>query len=233
MKVVEIFYSIDGEGKRAGELTTFIRLFGCNLRCSYCDTKYSYESQPDKLPYKEMSITQIIEECKKYRTKNITVTGGEPLIHDDIEYLLQGLSQEHFDVNVETNGSVNVLKYLDDKKYENVWFTIDYKCLSSEMNNRMCMDNFTSDKNYLDNIVYKFVVGDNRDLIQAYEIICEKLLKTTSKTCYIYLSPVYGKIEPSEIVEFMKNCGLYSSNIPIRVQLQLHKYIWDVNKRGV
>ena len=85
MKVVEIFNSIDGEGKRAGELTTFIRLFGCNLNCSYCDSRYACENTDENLPWIDKSIEDILAECERYGTRNITVTGGEPLIHKDIK----------------------------------------------------------------------------------------------------------------------------------------------------
>lgn len=240
MKVVEIFNSIDGEGRRAGELTTFIRLYGCNLRCSYCDTKYSYDQQDGEKPWKEMSITEIIEECDKYDTNNITVTGGEPLIHLDIQYLLRALSEAGYDVNVETNGSVSIDRYYKDNGehatgYENVWFTIDYKCPSSNMTDKMYISNFSDVKHkpYKD-VVYKFVVGSEQDLQESLKMICQlsRFIKK-EHNCLVYLSPVFGQIEPKEIVEFMQKEKLCSSQLPIRVQLQIHKFIWDVNERGV
>lgn len=240
MKVVEIFNSIDGEGKRAGELTTFIRLFGCNLRCSYCDTPYSYNQTSNEQPWKEMSITEIIEECDKYDTDNITVTGGEPLIHLDIQYLLRALSEAGYNVNVETNGSVPLSRYYKDNGehaagYENVWFTVDYKCACSGMEDKMILDNFNRNKIPYKDIVYKFVVGSQDDLFKANEIINNFILSenTDGGNCYIYLSPVFGQIEPKEIVEFMQEKNLFNSKVPIRVQLQLHKFIWNVNERGV
>lgn len=238
MKVVEIFNSIDGEGRRAGELTTFIRLYGCNLRCSYCDTTYSYDKDSE---YTEMSIDEIVEECSKYYTKNITVTGGEPLVHSDIQWLLTALSEYEFDVNVETNGSVDISSYfiehnngewVQNEKYKNVWFTIDYKCPTSNMMNKMCMSNFTN--SYL-NTVYKFVVGSKEDLLAAYEIIKNHIYRNKHILLgnSVYLSPVFGQIEPKEIVEFMQDKHLYNESVPIKVQLQLHKFIWDVNQKGV
>lgn len=241
MKVVEIFNSIDGEGIRAGELTTFIRLYGCNLRCDYCDTTYSYNQETNEQPWKEMSITEIIEECDKYNTDNITVTGGEPLIHLDIQYLLRALSEAGYNVNVETNGSISLDKYYTNTGepnigYENVWFTIDYKCNCSGMTDKMDLNNFNRDYRPYKNVVYKFVVGSEDDLIQAYTIITNHILhasNTRTDNCYIYLSPVFGKIDPKRIVEFMQEKNLFDAKIPIRCQLQIHKIIWDVNQRGV
>lgn len=247
MKVVEIFNSIDGEGKRAGELTTFIRLFGCNLRCTYCDTPYGYEQQDDVEPYKEMSITEIIQECEKYKTKNITLTGGEPLIHNDVQYLLRALSENNYNVNVETNGSVPIKKYFNvdgtpKSGYENVWFTVDYKCPISGMENKMDMDNFSVSKYLYKNVVYKFVIGSLQDLQKATDIIQNYIFKlggvdTGSRKDYhnvVYISPVFGKIEPREIVEYLQNTPeLMNEYTPVRVQLQLHKFIWPPEKRGV
>ena len=238
MKVVEIFNSIDGEGKRAGELTTFIRLYGCNLNCSYCDSQYACTEENN---YTEMSIDEILEECSKYKTLNVTVTGGEPLIHKDITWLLAALTENHYDVNVETNGSVSLDKYFNmngdspktiKEKYENVWFTVDYKCPSSNMTELMFGDNF---RNKYRNVIYKFVVGSMADLNTAYNVIKDSLLNGGPKWkgLQIYLSPVFGKIEPKQIVEYMQKQGMYFRGVPIKVQLQLHKFIWDPDKKGV
>lgn len=237
MKVVEIFNSIDGEGKRAGELTTFIRLYGCNLRCYYCDTRYSYELEKESLPYKEMSITEIINECDKYNTDNITVTGGEPLVHLDIKYLLRALSEAGYNVNVETNGSVPIKNYFTSEGlpapgYENVWFTVDYKSPSSGQEQKMCMDNFYVNKFKYHNVVYKFVVGNKPDLDRAYNVL-NTILTDEDYNNLIYLSPIFGDIEPKEIVEYMQKTDLFNSKTPIRVQLQLHKFIWPPEQRGV
>ena len=97
MKVNEIFSSIDGEGIRAGELATFIRLAGCNLRCNYCDTKYALAQDSGK----EMTVSEILEKVNEFNVKNITVTGGEPLIHKDIEKLIDKLIENGYKVNIE------------------------------------------------------------------------------------------------------------------------------------
>lgn len=238
MKVVEIFNSIDGEGKRTGELTTFIRLYGCNLRCSFCDTKYSYEQENSDLPYKEMSIEEIIKECDKYDTDNITLTGGEPLGHLDVKYLLRALSEAGYNVNVETNGSLPIKQYFDSdgnpaEGYKNVWFTVDYKCPSSEMESKMYLDNFDQKKNLFKNVVYKFVVGSDLDLQKAEAVIKERLFTDYDIGTLIYLSPIFGAIEPKEIVEYMQKHELFNAKSPIRCQVQLHKVLWDPDKRSV
>lgn len=212
MKVVEIFKSIDGEGIRAGYPVVFIRLAGCNLRCSYCDTKYSYDVESAQ----DMSIDDIY--CAVYRLgcKRITLTGGEPLIHKDVQELISIFTQEGFEVNIETNGSVDISPYIDDKL---ILLTMDYKCPSSGMMSHMDLDNL----GYLrKKDVLKFVVGNKEDLDACRDI----RIHTQAS---IFISPVFGKIEPKEIVEYMLEHNMQDC----RIQLQLHKYIWDPNQRGV
>ena len=216
MKVNEIFLSIDGEGIRTGMPTTFIRLFGCNLRCSYCDTMYSCEVQDGEVPYKEMSVEEIINECGRLGCPNITVTGGEPLIHESINILLYELLGHHYNVNVETNGTVFPII-----RHKNLFYTMDFKTLSSNMSEKMDMDAI---KGLKAKDTLKFVVGTKEDLEQAVEVLNQ--LKTKP---HIYFSPVFGKIDPKEIVQFLLDNRLYTC----KVQVQLHKIIWDPNMRGV
>lgn len=229
-KVIEIFDSIDGEGRRAGELTTFIRLSGCNLKCSWCDTNYSQDGKCGTM----MSLEEIMDKVNKIGYHNITVTGGEPLIHNGIDKLLSTLSEHGYDVNVETNGSKDPTPYIKDTEhYKNVWFTIDYKAKSSGMQKAMALVNFY---NLRSQDVIKFVVGSRAELEDATVVINE--LESYWSTYglngntppLIYFSPVFGMIEPVEIVDFMKEKRLGRF---VRVQLQLHKIIWDPNKRGV
>ncbi len=204
--VNEIFDSIDGEGKRAGELATFIRLTGCNLRCSYCDTTYAFTQGC------EMSITDIAD---KVSYRNVTLTGGEPL-YQDVHTLLEQL-HDH-DINVETNGSMDILPYF---KYPNVWFTVDYKCKTSGESNAMLPSNFF---HLRPQDVVKFVVGSIDDLEQA-----KKVCNAYDFVCPVYISPVFGKIKPAQIVDYMKKHDLEKW----KMQLQLHKFIWKPNARGV
>lgn len=245
MKVVELFNSIDGEGRRAGELATFIRLFGCNISCVYCDSQYSCVAEEQgKLPFTEMSITQIVDKCKQLGSKNITLTGGEPLIHEDVKYLIMALSEEGFDVNIETNGAVDLASYYKEgnlnnneivniPKYKNVWYTIDYKCPASGMEDKMILSNFDVRHYKYTNTVYKFVVGSKQDLDVAKRIIQGYILTDENLGNYIYLSPVFGDIEPKDIVKYMQDNSLQNDLTPIRIQLQIHKFIYPPDMRGV
>lgn len=217
MKVVEIFNSIDGEGKRAGLPTTFIRLYGCNLNCSYCDTRYGCEGNN----YTDMTIYQIINLVNEIGCKSVTITGGEPLIHVGIKDLIGELLKLGFWVNIETNGSMPLLyfgyKHINGK----IFYTVDYKCPSSGMESKMMCDfeHLTEDD------VLKFVVGSEEDLLAAKNF----LLNVYHGDPQVYFSPVFGKITPEEIVDFILKNMMWD----VKVQVQLHKIIWDPNKRGV
>lgn len=218
MIVNEIFSSIDGEGIRQGELATFIRFAGCNLNCSYCDTKYAQKKNQGV----EKSIDEIIETIEKTNIKNITITGGEPLLQKDILKLVERLVELGYNVNIETNGSVNIKPF----QLTNVIITMDYKTKSSLMMNRMNLK-------YIDylrkNDVLKFVIGDKEDMKNVKDVLKQKQVKS-----YIYLSPVFGKIEPSELVDFLKELNEERFDTSkTRVQIQLHKVIWDSEMRGV
>lgn len=216
MKVVEIFKSIEGEGKRAGLPCTFIRLFGCNLRCKYCDTKYGWSSKYAE-DAKEMSIEQIVEEAVKIGVPHVTITGGEPLIHDDLFLLLSELAKRNFWVNVETNGTMLPKCH----SFPNIFYTMDYKTNASGMSDEM---NMGAIQTLQSKDVLKFVVGSIEDCKQAKDII-----DNIKPEAAIYFSPVFGEIEPKEIVEFLLNNEMYNCH----VQMQLHKIIWPVDMRGV
>lgn len=221
MKVVEIFHSIEGEGLRAGLPATFIRLYGCNLNCSYCDSRYACEGDE----FEEMTIVDIVKEVQQIGCPNVTITGGEPLIHHGIEELVSILSCNQFQVNIETNGSGSLKDFSDRIGSFHVtpyFFTMDWKCLSSNMSSKMLEENIyqLSHKDVL-----KFVVGCKEDLIQMKQFIKSHTITTNN----IYVSPVFGKIEPSEIVEFIKSEKLWD----VRLQLQIHKFVWPAAKRGV
>lgn len=214
MKVVEIFKSIDGEGKRAGLPTTFIRLFGCNLNCSYCDTRYGCEGEG----YSIMSIPQIVSAVERGGIHSVTITGGEPLVHPGINKLVDILLEKGYWVNIETNGSQYIGKFPASSL---LFFTMDYKCPSSGMENHMDCHNF---RLLFKNDVLKFVVGSQEDLNKALQVI-EKY----NPQAQIYFSPVFGEIEPKEIVDYLLKHKMYDC----KVQIQLHKIIWNPNERGV
>lgn len=218
-RVVESFTSINGEGRKAGELAFFLRLAGCNLNCSYCDTKWANETD---VKYTVMDENEIYRMIKDSGVKNVTITGGEPLYRKDMEFLLEKLNADHeLFVEIETNGSVDLSQFL--AVCNNISFTMDYKLPSSGMENRMCLSNFDILR---ETDTVKFVSGSIEDLERAKEII-EKYDLT--KKVKVYLSPVFGKIEPSDMVEFMKDNNMND----VRLQLQLHKFIWEPDKKGV
>lgn len=211
-RVTEIFSSIEGEGKRTGQLVTFIRLYGCNLNCSYCDSRYSCENGD----FKSLTLNDILENVKAIGNTRITLTGGEPLLSEEVEQLLSSLVTRGYEINIETNGSVP-LKIRDD----NLFYTMDYKCPSSGQEHKMFIENL---KFLKDSDVIKFVVGSQEDLKRAYDVV--RLSDVKAK---IYLSPVFGKIEPVEIVDFVEEMKWEEAN----VQIQIHKIIWNPAMRGV
>ena len=164
-----------------------------------------------------MTPEQIIEYVLDLGINSVTVTGGEPLIHDDINFLLEKLNHFGFDVNVETNGSQNI----SVNRFPGVWFTVDYKCPTSKMTDQM--NPYLFEHQLRSNDVLKFVVGSEEDMNAALQVI-EKY----RPNCSIYFSPVFG-FDAKKIVEFMMEHELYHC----KVQLQLHKYIWDKDTRGV
>lgn len=215
MRVVEIFKSIDGEGKRAGLPTTFIRLYGCNLKCSYCDTRYGCEDSN----YTMMSLDEIIDKVEDLGVSRITLTGGEPLLKPDVKVLIELLNRMNYDVNIETNGSIDFQPFV--KGLAHVFVTMDYKCPISGMEKKMYLPNLRALRQ---KDVLKFVVGSPEDLERAKYVI-----ELVQPKAQIYFSPVFGKIEPADIVDFILQNNLENC----RVQLQMHKIIWDPNKRGV
>ena len=215
-KVAEHFISINGEGQRAGELALFVRFVGCNLGCSWCDTKWA---NSPTAPFTEMSAQDICDLAKNSSVKNVTLTGGEPLLQNEITALITALAKQGSSVEIETNGSVPLPAISDSS----VTFTMDYKLPSSEMESRMCLGNFAR---LTPRDTVKFVCGSHADLERAAQIIAQYDL--TNK-CKVYLSPVFTMIDPKDIVEYMKQHSLNG----VRLQLQLHKFIWDPNERGV
>ena len=215
--VNEIFGSIDGEGIRTGELATFIRLAGCNLRCSYCDTDYALSIKDGK----EMTIDEILNKVKEIGYKNITLTGGEPLIHKNVDKLIDKLIENNYNLNIETNGAIDITPYIAKK----LVLTMDYKTKSSNMIKYMRKENILLLREY---DVFKLVCNRN-----DFEDIKE-LLKNNNIKSYIYLSPIFNEVEYFELVDFLKELHKEGINTDkIRVQVQLHKIIWEPSKRGV
>ena len=218
-KVAEKFISINGEARRAGELAVFIRFVGCGLRCTYCDTVWAISGDA---PHELLTEQEIYGFIKDSGVKNVTLTGGEPLIQNDIKELLEFLSRdENLRIEIETCGAVDIRPYKNIS--DRISFTVDYKCPGSGMEDSMKDENFRIvDMN--DSV--KFVVTDKNDLDRMKEVIGEYDL---CERTFIYVSCVFGAITPLEVVDFMKENTLND----VRLQLQMHKYIWDPNERGV
>ncbi|HBB71547.1 MAG TPA: putative 7-carboxy-7-deazaguanine synthase QueE [Ruminococcus sp.] len=217
-RLAESFTSINGEGRAAGELALFLRFAGCNLRCAWCDTAWACGSDA---PCEKVSLQQladIAEDAKSRGVRNVTLTGGEPLLQKGIGDVIRTLSDMGLRAEIETNGAVPIGGLLDCGGV----FTMDYKLPSSKMEKHMCCDNFALLRPEGDCV--KFVCGSCEDVIRAKEIA-----ERYEPDCPLYLSPVFGSIEPAEIVEIMKEQEMGS----FRLQLQLHKFIWDPMARGV
>lgn len=214
MLVNEIFSSIEGEGIRTGYPVTFIRLYGCNIHCPYCDTRYACEGGE----FTQMTVDEIVDKVKDFGWSRVTITGGEPLIHRDVDNLIYLLTYLGYEVNIETNGTVFVGEYTD---FDKVILTVDYKSISSGMNTKMDTANIDALRKQ---DVLKFVVGTMEDLEDMKRIVLNRMPQ-----CQIFVSPVFGQIEPVQIVDFIKENHLDN----VRVQVQLHKIIWNPTERGV
>ena len=218
MKVVEKFISINGEGPRAGELSVFIRFKGCNLNCSYCDTKWAND---ENCGYEETPPSDVLRYVLSSKVENVTLTGGEPLLQKEMPLLLDLLAQyPHIRTEIETNGSIDLAPFIKSTRPA---FTMDYKLPSSGCEHRMLLSNMAL-LSAEDTV--KFVVGSEEDMEAACRVLEKYELRNR---CHVYFSPAYGLIEPEDIVNYMIDRRLNG----VRVQLQMHKYIWDPDRRGV
>ncbi len=223
MKISEIFLSIEGEGIRTGAPAVFIRLFGCNLRCSYCDSMYAVEGND----FIEMTPQEIFQKVKSFNTRFVTLTGGEPLIHKDVEVLLKMLDDQDFEINIETNGTCP-----KPTNYQNVFVTMDWKSPSSGMQSKMKFENLLCLER---KDVLKFVVGTEEDLADAAKIIARVEHQFTAageRLPHFYISPIFGTMSYQQMVDWILANEVMRRN-NVRFQVQLHKVIWDPNARGV
>ncbi len=213
--VSEIFYSIQGEGTRSGLPCVFVRLQGCNLRCSWCDTSYALDLREKA---NIMTGAQILEEIKKHSCRFVEFTGGEPLQQENAIPLMKHLCDLGYTVAIETNGSVD-LSPLDERIVK----ILDIKCPSSKMSkfNRFGNIEFVTPRDEV-----KFVIGTREDFDWAKSVVSEYRL--AEKGCEILFSPVFGDMENLKLAEWILEAGL-----PVRLQLQIHKYIWAPDARGV
>ncbi len=217
-RVVEKFVSINGEGRWSGEVALFIRFAKCNLDCSYCDTRWANEKD---VVYETMSKEEIKNYILNSGIERVTLTGGEPLLVEGIIELLKDLALlDNIFVEIETNGSVDIKPFMFG---ENISFTVDYKGRSSNMERKMYLKNYENIRK-IDTV--KFVLGTYDDMEKAKGVVEKFDLINRTK---VYFSSSYEELSPAEIVEFMTENRLNK----IKLQLQMHKYIWDPNKKGV
>lgn len=214
--LAEKFVSINGEGRYSGELAVFLRFSGCNLRCNYCDTMWANVPTCQTTSY---TLDEIDTYIKNSGATHVTITGGEPLLQKSIFALFERLLNNGIQVEVETNGSIPLDTYM--KKYPKLSFTMDYKMPSSFMETQMYLPNLDLLRN---NDTLKLVCSTQGDLIKTLDLIDK-----VEKQVPIYVSPVFGKIEPKEIVEFITENKITR----LKLQLQLHKFIWSPDEKGV
>jgi 7-carboxy-7-deazaguanine synthase len=212
LKINEIFYSIQGESSRLGCPTVFIRLTGCNLRCSFCDTKYAYEDG------EEMEIDKIFKEIKKFDCRLVEVTGGEPLFQDETPVLISKLLDDGYTVMLETNGSLDVGE-IDGRCIK----IIDVKCPSSGEHEKNLSENF---KKMNKNDELKFVIETREDYNYAKTQLLEDDIITLPGN--IHFSPVFEKLSPQTL-----SAWILEDNLNVRMTPQLHKFIWPDEDRGV
>jgi len=211
LKINEIYYSIQGESSYSGLPCVFIRLTYCNLRCSYCDTEYAFYEG------KDISIKQIIRKVNSYKCNLVEITGGEPLLQKNCIELINELEKNNKKVLIETGGSLPIKNIS-----KNTHIILDLKCPSSNMESKNLWDNLDYIKK-TDEI--KFVIGNKTDYDWVKKIIAKHNLE---KKCLLLISPVHDKIDKEKIINW-----ILKDNLKIRFQIQLHKEIWDKDKKGV
>lgn len=210
LKITEIFYSLQGEARNVGLPTVFVRLTGCPLRCSYCDTSYAFSGG------EWMDIDSIISEIKRYNTPYVTVTGGEPLAQKSCIGLLEQLCDAGYEVSLETSGAILV-----DKVDERVVKILDVKTPASTEDSKNKFENFAF-LQAVDQV--KFVICDESDYLWSKQIIEQYQL---ASRCEILFSPSQGQLEAVTLADW-----ILRDQLRVRFQVQLHKYLWG-DKPGV
>jgi 7-carboxy-7-deazaguanine synthase len=212
MVITEIFKSIQGESTFAGLPCIFVRLTGCNLRCHWCDTAYAFHGG------KKMTVDEVMAQVRRLGGKLVEITGGEPLLQEDIYPLTDRLLGEGFQVLVETSGerSINRLPRAVIK-------VLDVKCPGSGEGGKFCPDNLAA-MGKQDQV--KFVIADENDYNFARDFMLQHSLQERVEE--VILSPVFSKLHPRQLTEWILRDGL-----DVRLGLQIHKFIWDPETHGV
>ena len=211
LRINEIFKSIQGESTAMGKPCAFVRLTYCNLRCSYCDTEYSFHEGSD------MKIIDIIEEVKSMNTNLVEITGGEPMLQKNVIPLMKEFLNNNFEVMLETCGAISLKDV--PKKVKKI---VDFKCPSSNMKDKNLWS-IIDELSLHDEI--KFVIGDRAD----YQWTLNKFNQYNLDSRWTVLfSPVFGKLNLDQLANW-----ILEDNLNVRLQLQMHKYIWDPDMRAV
>jgi 7-carboxy-7-deazaguanine synthase len=212
LTVNEIFHSIQGESTHAGRPCVFVRLTACNLRCSWCDTPYAFHEG------QKMTVDEVVDRVREYGCRVVEVTGGEPLLQQDVYPLMERLLADGREVLLETGGHMSVAAVP-----AGVARIIDVKCPGSGEAEKMDWSN-------LDRLTprdeVKFVLRDRADYDYARDVAARHDLP--SRCAAVLFSPVHGVLEPRQLAEW-----ILADRLPVRLQLQAHKYIWDAQTRGV
>jgi len=221
MKINEIFYSIQGEGRYIGLPMGFVRVTGCNLRCQWCDTKYAYDEGA------ELSVLDILDRLRLYPTKNVCLTGGEPMAQKDTIEFINQLINYGYTIFLETNGSIFLGTLLRSNA---IRISLDIKCPSSGESEKM---NFTNLELLDHNDQVKFIIADDHDYEFAKDIIKKYAI---DKTCNIIFTPcdthTIGKAEPERSLRVLAERVL-KDGLGVQVLPQLHKLIWPDKKRSI
>jgi 7-carboxy-7-deazaguanine synthase len=212
LTINEIFYSVQGESTYAGRPCVFVRLTACDLRCSWCDTPYAFHEG------RKWTLDGVLAEVERFDCRLVEVTGGEPLLQEEVYPLMQRLLESGRTVLLETGGHRSTARVP-----EPVVTVLDIKCPASGEADRMDWQNLARLRPH-DEV--KFVVKDRADYEYARGVIAAHDLPR--RAAAIHVSPVHGVLDPKTLSEWV-----LADNLPVRVQLQLHKYIWDATTRGV
>jgi len=213
LRVTEIFRSIQGESTHAGRPCTFVRLTGCPMRCVWCDSEYTFSGG------EHIELEDVLQQVRAFNCKLVEVTGGDPLGQKEGFTLIERLCDEGFEVLVETGGFFST-----DQVDARAKIILDVKCPASNEAHRNHWPNLERLRPDLDEV--KFVIADRGDWDFALEVIDR--YKLEDRTRAILISPAWGLIELKELADWVAASGL-----PLRMQLQLHKYIWGPDVHGV
>lgn len=214
LRVNEVFHSIQGESSFAGWPCVFVRLTGCNLRCTYCDTRYAYEEGED------LSMPDVLLKVKAFDCPLVEITGGEPLLQEEAPRLAEALLSHGLVVLVETNGSRDIS--LIDSRCTRI---VDLKCPSS---GQMEANDYANLGRLGDHDELKFVLSDREDYDFARDHVQRLKKGRFGAMIPVHFSPVFGRLDPADLAQW-----ILDDRLQVRLNVQLHKLIWGPDRRGV